>query len=534
MIFFIITLFFCTELLSSDNVARALSLSRVIQKRDNRLFVGRRDEIGRALALGKEVRSNEAQGINSAGMFFGNRRGFAPLDDLAQRRLRDQRAAGLALDASLLDSLFSLPEQQQMPLPAKAKAQAKLPKNQPKHLPAKAKQGNATALPNRVRIEAVPVVRQAGFEWSNRGPIGRTGLTWEDIAASEGGNCGYHAFRNVLNLVQDRGINRNRMLQQTAQNLLDNQDYQDMMGLWGPRISRHRHGSADISWLGGGELELLVREFAGNLPMIVIEHVQHGDVEFTEQQLTTIQNFIRADHAKLGFVWNSGVRTDVSRMGGFHWVGFVAVKNGQNIVLYYLNSSPGIDPNFDIIIRLFSNTPQQIQAMIDRRLVEHMRNDIERLERKLQIYQHRDDNAVYTRYRGCENNQGIWENINTRQLVRYASGLDCRSMQRRYPGSWFVRISDRDQFVFYPNDMLNDILSVCLRSWREYQRWPVEIQQGIARLLLDYLRIADVEQYRIAEGEFGSAYRAIETILEKLPSIDERLRNDIMIGIDEF
>jgi hypothetical protein len=382
---------------------------------------------------------------------------------------------------------------------------------------------------NQVKIQSVPALHQGHFRWDYAGAI-TSDLSWQDVKDSEGGNCGYHAFRNVFSLVQDPGIIRNQISPQAAELLQSAQDYQLMMELWAPAINRSRQlanplrTSKNISWLGGGELELLIREFVpAGIPIIVIEHVRQQGFELDEQRLRAIQNFVALDRAKLGFIWNSGLRTDPSKMGGTHWVGFVAVKNGKNITLYDLNSIPGANPDFNIITKFFASTPEEIQRMIDEKNIGSMQNDLERQERNLRIFNEGPRNdQIYNEYVGCNNNQGNWINTRTQKQIAYHSGLDCKTMDMRYPGSWFVDFGEKDRFIFKPDEMLHSIFNVCVNGWRDYQNWPVEIQIKMTDLLLQYLAIAENNPNQFIEFYKYFDFNDLENILRKLPATFQR------------
>lgn len=377
---------------------------------------------------------------------------------------------------------------------------------------------------NLVNIKNIPVVHQGHFAWTHSGMIDSSQLSWDDIKKVEGGNCGYHALRNVLTLLQDQEIIDGDASDKTKEFLKKAQDYENIMSIWGPIIAKDR-SSKDISWLGGQELDLLIQKFANNLPIIVIEYLPGQEVEIDEQRLRVIQKFVGSNRAKLGFIWNSGVQSRADKISGTHWVGFVAVKNGKNIVLYNLNSAPGTNPDFKAIINLFASTPEEIETIIDERLIHTMRADINVLERNFLIFKMKEkDSRIYDKYEGCENNEGIWSNSKTKNKIRYKSGLNCSQMQQRYPGTWLIETNNKEQFIFRADEMLHDIFRVCLINWKDYQSWPMQVQIKMAELLLQYIEIAKNNPTQIEELLKDFNVDQLNFILKKLPLVEIKSR----------
>ncbi len=321
-----------------------------------------------------------------------------------------------------------------------------------------------------------------------------------------GAQCGYHALKNVLIF----------MLNESQNNLIDPLAYEEKMKIWGPIIAQRRK-TPDISWLQGQEIDELIGPYQSvENPIIVLERLQ-GESQFTDIQLRPIQSLLSQDDAKLGIVWNVGG-------SGNHWVGLVAVKNQRTITIYHMDSiGRAMDRRDQEILRdLFASNPEEIIARNNELgMIHRMRNDLDKLQAKLNIFQNPNNDNHYIKYIGCENNEGTWRN-SSGKAKRYKSGLDCSTMNQIYRGSWLVVGQKEELSVFYPGEMLVSIYNTCLVSWRDYQHWPEQIQRQITKLLIDYFGIASGNQKEnmltnlIAE-EFD-LMGSLEDILAKLPT----------------
>jgi len=227
--------------------------------------------------------------------------------------------------------------------------------------------------------QELPVLQQSKFQFDKEILIDTNELDWQDVAKSEGGNCGYHALKNVLVLLKDKQLKENKISDNTLHDLLSSKIYQDYMSSWAVDIYKKRK-SKNISWLDGQELENLIKKLKENKQIIVIEHRQGAGIfEYDPMVLQSVYDFVSLKNSVLGFIWNSG-RQIGSSGGGSHWVGFVAVKNEKAIRIYEMNSASGIKPDLKVIQKLFASTSQEIQEKQDAQLSETMKYDIQNVK----------------------------------------------------------------------------------------------------------------------------------------------------------
>lgn len=210
------------------------------------------------------------------------------------------------------------------------------------------------------------------------------GDIWSRVKQGEGGNCGYHALKNV-SIVIDELFNKNLNFTR----LTEAKEYLKFMEKTAPIIDakQYRRGKS-LDWLDGGELEDLKKSLPPfqNDNIVIVEHVP--GLEFSEHVLQAVKNFKEKSDAVLGFVWNSGLRENLESMGGVHWVGYVAVKKMHQgdcvITLYSMDSGGGQGRMYDKdVCNVLSLSLKQVDQKLSKHAQEHMQLDIDTLRNPL-------------------------------------------------------------------------------------------------------------------------------------------------------
>lgn len=429
----------------------------------------------------------------------------------------------------------------------------------------------------------IPVVQQSGAHPWSSGMVQSSDVSWSEVAKVEGGNCGYHALYNVMQMIHllvtphdQESINLG------LSKLMDFKDYANFLKKTVPLIAQKRLPSHDISWLGGEEIELLYRKLlpsynkiAQQFPLLVIEHVPVEGVDFSEHVLRAIQEFVTQDKSILGIVWNSGARYSLAQHGGVHWVGFVALKLGHKITLYYMNSITGLHPNFKLIETLLMSNAEELQRKIEAPLYQEMQRGIERMELNLQHLQNRFNQNVFARYLGCievdgpfvktftkeqltplqkankdlalslkalnvnwmkyvdtkrvqlldrraKRVYGVWFNPNLQEMQAFdVSVRDCQDAFEKYHHTWLI-FQGRDMQVFDPADVFSSMLHTCKVTWKDIKEWPKLVQQKVLTILLQMIQLIQAGKLVINPvllEDIGGLRAAMAFMMEQTASV---------------
>ena len=241
-----------------------------------------------------------------------------------------------------------------------------------------------------IKVIEIHVLQQKVHNWP-QGDI-RFGLSWDRVAQGEGGHCGYHALKNVEELMNILG--NARFLTSDDYEIVtlldDFEVYQQFMQKNASAIDqKYRHGG-DLSWLNGEELEYLRNSISEvhRKNILIVENVPVQGFEFHETILKAVRQFVAQPKGMLGIVWNAGVRHDVRAMGGVHWVGFVAVKSSDHnkceIQLYVMDSGGGGGQMYlDNVKKLLSKSVADIDHILMAESVKHMQQDLDALSNPL-------------------------------------------------------------------------------------------------------------------------------------------------------
>ncbi len=281
------------------------------------------------------------------------------------------------------------------------------PKGQPE-IPKQAKQ-NAT--PCSIKVKKLEVLQQVEHPWPD-GNIEGSDLAWMALEAGEGGNCGYHALKNVVEFLKIwKRFGKLPTLE--SQNELNNfAVYKQFMEENALKIYVKYHGEG-LTWLDGEKLEYLKKELEPKNPLInsilIIENVPVEGLEFNEDVLLAVRNFVSQPNQILGIIWNKGVRLRLENFGGAHWVGFVAVKTnnflGQCDIELFVMDSLGYlsdSPEINDVQALLSLTPSAIDNTIKLNNQKRQEADSfnkEKTKNYLRIGN--SDPNVFTEFVGC-------------------------------------------------------------------------------------------------------------------------------------
>lgn len=236
--------------------------------------------------------------------------------------------------------------------------------------------------PDLEGIVRVPVLQQ-GFK--NGWPQGKVfdTLSWDQIKSYDGANCGYHALKNVLLLMNAFEKDDATYLE----DLTSSSIFFDFMSLWSPIIFDYRNHTVPLNNLHGSEIELLLHgrlapshavELLKKSPNIlqslniklqnlkrdlmkkfekkpinieqniaIIEPLPQGISEGfidLDSMEVVVQDFI--DSGKDGMI---GVV--LTNDTGGHWVGFVMRRKEGHMKVFYMNSTAskyGVDTFLNI------------------------------------------------------------------------------------------------------------------------------------------------------------------------------------------
>lgn len=396
----------------------------------------------------------------------------------------------------------------------------------------------------------VPVLQQgASFPWP-QGPVKEMFWIWKDVEAEESGNCGYHALNNVLWVASmvARGddiarVSDDRKKQRYLSFMLDAYD----------AIRRNRKNAKTNNWLGGNELEFLLKKYIDQkvlkknengfgISVVIVEHVPVQGLDFSDHVLRAVKTFVENDKEILGIVWNSGVRKSVGEMGGSHWVSFVLQHDGDKIKMYYMNSLEGLDPDFNVIDELLCRPSKDLHALIEKLMYDAMSRDLDRMELNLELIQGKSTGEVFEKYVGCVEYNGpflkdftaeqvrdlgippdkidtvltslntnwldyvntkraqalsfvakrfyaVWVNQDSLANAFDVSLKSCSGMSQKYHNPSLL-VTQYGRSIIEPDLFFESMIHTCLVGWNNYGDWPELVQAQIANLLLEYLKLA--------------------------------------------
>ncbi len=212
--------------------------------------------------------------------------------------------------------------------------------------------------------------------------LGTPRLLWKDVRMQDGNNCGYHALKNILIMLnsslsaeqlniqlQDPNSTINRQLTSLP-------DFVNYIGSWAQKIHNTRKqillknlglqepypdnfkelrsslgytfmkglvdsntGHVKINDLFANEVENLVENQSQTLQnnIVVLDGLSNlGKTKKGKEYLKRIQQFKEAKDGRLGILW--------TEPGFNHWVGYFAIKEDGKVTLYYLNSTNHANP----------------------------------------------------------------------------------------------------------------------------------------------------------------------------------------------
>lgn len=252
-------------------------------------------------------------------------------------------------------------------------------------------------------VVAIPVLQQGFKHGWPKGDLESSSLTWDDISVEDGGNCGYHALKNTLFLMN--AIEKKEA--QYLKFLTSKKAYFDCMAFWGPMIYERRLRSAHINWLGGEEIDYLIHDLKNllalpdfseldtNVNIVTIEHIHAIDAPINETVLEEIRNIAEAQNGMLGVVWTA------EHSG--HWVSFVLCKKAGHLKIYYMNSCNHCLPLFKEAVRLFSLSADEIDGLIKKNKQTALSENLGRMELNLDVLlgENNENIAIYQYYVGC-------------------------------------------------------------------------------------------------------------------------------------
>lgn len=275
----------------------------------------------------------------------------------------------------------------------------------------------------------VPVLQQGFSDGWPVGNLGDLGLDWSDVKGVDGGNCGYHALKNVLFLMN--AFENNDDTYVVA--LQSKQPFFDCMSVWGPMIYEARGYDAHVSWLGGQEIDYLKNNLNPLLKIKALSSMNvHGrivvtedvrdvgkavDLPVNETMLEPIKELAQKLNGMLGVVWTAG--------HGGHWVGFVVYKRNGIQKIFYMNSARGIHPNFKQVIELFSMTVGDIDTIIVQNQTKNILQDFAQMQNSCDVLSgnHSKDLEIYPNFVGCVLRKGsMLDNFTREQLIQ--AGID--------------------------------------------------------------------------------------------------------------
>lgn len=280
-------------------------------------------------------------------------------------------------------------------------------------------------LPNKYGVIDVPVLQQGFSDGWPVGNLGDLGLVWDNVKRVDGGNCGYHALKNILFLMNAFEYNDEKYILGLSQK----QPFFDCMSVWAPMIYERRGYNANVSWLGGEEIDYLKNNLNALLKInalnslnvqaaiVVTEDVRNVGaavgLPINEAMLQPIRTLAQKLNGMLGVVWTAGHEG--------HWVGFVVYKQNGIQKIYYMNSVHGLNPDFQQVVELFSMSVADIDKIIIQNQTQNMLQDLNRMQETCDIL---DSNIqgvdeIYSNFTGCVWRDGsMFDDFTKEQLIQ--------------------------------------------------------------------------------------------------------------------
>lgn len=268
----------------------------------------------------------------------------------------------------------------------------------------------AALQPNSQGIIPIKVLQQGVIQDWPKGNVGGSNITWDQVKAEDGANCGYHALKNVVAFMNALKSKQDGFIQ----DLIKPSFFFDCMRVWVPIIGSRiipEYGSKPcVNWLQGNEIEKdlidklydlhsidSLKDLNVDLPIYVVEWKGTSNLNevIADNILTSLAN---VSEKIIGFVWNDT---------GGHWVGIVLDRsNSHNSKVYYLDSmNPSTISSsrqrkiHELVMMSPANAHQKLLQYQQKRMSE----DLNKMESDLDILQgHVDSNTwVYPFHLGC-------------------------------------------------------------------------------------------------------------------------------------
>ena len=234
-------------------------------------------------------------------------------------------------------------------------------------------------------------------------------VSWKDIAAGDGLNCGYHALKNVmicLNGIERKDASYFEKMQQPKV-------MTDLLGLWLPVVLPYREWSDNLqyrarptgNWVSSTELEFVMNPeknvipaeystiFGGDMRN-VIKVTDNFDyftdpAKITEPQAVMLRDLIKNDDYLQGIVVNTSV-------GGCHWVSYVVQKVNKVYTVYYMDSLSGVRNDLNQqLVQLLSMSLKQAQANVDQLHQRALDGDFKAINRMITVLDVDDDQLFF-------------------------------------------------------------------------------------------------------------------------------------------
>lgn len=235
---------------------------------------------------------------------------------------------------------------------AKKTIEPELPK-QKSNKPELPKQKNVTPQPtikqtiqqpsDTVKIKAYNVLQQHDPQTAHLWNIDEF---WKKIYdQAERTNCGYHALKNALSLLEKRPS--------LAKDVMNVDYYQKTVRPWIEEIQRK---NAQINspyplgnMLTGADIDHLINKFMKNLRthITVVDSFEifEDPTKSTENQIALLKKLSEQDTIDHIFIVNTDALKKANLNQGFHWVVYFLQKSRQNgICIYYMDSLTKINP----------------------------------------------------------------------------------------------------------------------------------------------------------------------------------------------
>jgi len=237
---------------------------------------------------------------------------------------------------------------------------------------------------NNFGVVYIPTLQQGVIQGWPVGELGN-GLTWAQVHEGDVANCGYHALKNIIFLM-------NALLKDNQiflENLTKKESFFDCMKIWAPMIYNYREHKVPINDLQGQEIDLLlnklndlkeVPQLSGlnfNLDIRVIEEEvalenKHGLIN--EALYTSFKGFSAKKDGILGVIWN---------VGNGHWIAFVLYKLDSLQKIFYMDSCGVCNRNCQSAVKIFTASIKKIEEIELSNQRKNLNTDIEYMQRVL-------------------------------------------------------------------------------------------------------------------------------------------------------